>query len=160
MKDKIDRLNGSGIQITVTSSENKINSINLQEGNFDKPVILQQSTPYAEIFLLYLLGKNPDLNIPIDSTRLTPFQTLTFKALKKVSYGNIISYEELAILTKSIRHRRAVAQALAHNPYPIIIPCHRVLSKKWDIDHIGGFSGGIDLKRKLLLLENPQIFNS
>ncbi|MEM3395239.1 MAG: methylated-DNA--[protein]-cysteine S-methyltransferase [Nitrososphaerota archaeon] len=68
----------------------------------------------------------------------------------KIPYGETISYSELASRIGSPRASRAVGAALASNPTVIIVPCHRVIRKSGDL---GGFSGKLGIKRKLLVLE-------
>ncbi|MCA1902486.1 MAG: methylated-DNA--[protein]-cysteine S-methyltransferase [Candidatus Hydrogenedens sp.] len=93
--------------------------------------------------------------LPLDLSSATEFQKKIFYALRKVPWGNICSYSELAKMAHlSQNHARAVGQALHKNPLPIIIPCHRVLTAK---GHIGGFSAGLEWKRKLLKLEGISI---
>jgi len=67
-----------------------------------------------------------------------------------VGYGQTCTYGELAALVGNRRAARAVGQALARNPTPILVPCHRVLASGGGL---GGFGGGLEMKRRLLLLE-------
>ena len=89
----------------------------------------------------------------IDWSLLTDFQRKVFKELLKVKWGNIITYSELAERLGNKNLRRIVGQALSKNPFPIIIPCHRVVGKKG----LTGFSAGLEWKRKLLELEGVKI---
>ena len=110
-------------------------------------------SPYKEIkrdILDYLSGKQVKFNYPLDIS-LTPFQEKALKKVRQISYGKTISYKELAKKLNS--SPRACGQALAKNPIPIIIPCHRIIQVDGDL---GGFSGGIEWKRKLLQLERFQ----
>lgn len=81
----------------------------------------------------------------------TPFQRKVWKLVQQISYGKTISYSEIAKKMGDVKKARACARAIAKNPIPIIIPCHRVILKD---GRIGGFIGGIENKRKLLQLEN------
>ena len=84
---------------------------------------------------------------------LTPFQRLVLREVMKIPYGKTITYSQLA---RQIGHPgavRAVGNALAKNPAPVIIPCHRVVAK----NGLGGFSYGVDVKKQLLELESNQI---
>ena len=89
----------------------------------------------------------------IDSLKLKPegtkFEIKVWNELKKIPYEIAISYSDIA--KKLNTHPRAIAKAISHNPIPIIIPCHRVISKD---KKLTGYSGGIDKKEKLLKLEN------
>ncbi len=75
------------------------------------------------------------------------FKKRVLEAVRSIDYGKVITYGELA---KELgTSPRAVGQALKANPTPVIIPCHRVVAK----NSLGGFSQGIEIKRKLLELE-------
>lgn len=97
----------------------------------------------------YLSGKQVHWHIDLDRGLLTSFQEKVFRELEKVPYGETITYEELAARVKNKNYRRAVAMALSANPFPIVIPCHRVVAKNGP----GGFSCGLNVKKTLLGLE-------
>lgn len=80
----------------------------------------------------------------------TPLQRETWEQLKKIPYGEQITYKELAQLTSSPRAVRAVATAIGHNPLPILLPCHRVMRSD---GKLGGFAAGLPVKQQLLNLE-------
>jgi methylated-DNA-[protein]-cysteine S-methyltransferase len=105
----------------------------------------------------YMTGRNVDFAaVAIDLTGVGPFQRKVYEAARFVTWGQTVSYGELARQTSSPGAARAVGQALSRNPVPIIIPCHRVLAK----DHrIGGFSahGGTFAKERLLALEGVRV---
>ena len=84
----------------------------------------------------------------------TPFQKRVYSQLLQIPYGSTISYQELAKRVGNEKASRAVGNANGKNPIAIIIPCHRVIAKNGSI---GGFSGGIDIKRKLLEFEEVKI---
>ena len=79
----------------------------------------------------------------------TPFQVLVWKGLMQIPYGQVISYNELANRIGRPNSARAVGNAVGANPIPIIVPCHRVVSSRG----LGGYSSGIEIKKKLLRLE-------
>ena len=85
----------------------------------------------------------------------TEFQTLVWKEISKIPYGQTMSYKEIAARIGHPNSSRAVANACGKNPYPIIIPCHRVISSN---GKLGGYSGpgGISEKRRLLKNENNE----
>lgn len=115
---------------------------------WDRNIIL----PISKIYK-YLRGEKVYWRInEVHESVLTPFQKKMFETLlKRVSYGAIITYGELARWLRS--SPRGVAMALKHNPCPIVLPCHRVVSKKG----IGGFSAGIKWKKYLLSLEGVKL---
>lgn len=82
--------------------------------------------------------------------RGTEFQKKVWEALCGIPYGKSTTYGELAKQIGKPSAARAVGQAAGRNPVPIIIPCHRLLAAGKEI---GGFSGGLEEKRRLLKLE-------
>ena len=85
----------------------------------------------------------------------TEFQNLVLKEISRIPYGQTVSYKEIAARIGHPNSSRAVANACGKNPYPIIIPCHRVISSN---GKLGGYSGpgGISEKRRLLKNENNE----
>ena len=83
----------------------------------------------------------------------TNFQKMVWTELKKIHFGETRTYKEIAVAIGKPKAARAVANACGKNPYPIIIPCHRVVCSDGTI---GGFTGdgGIEKKRQLLRQEN------
>ena len=79
----------------------------------------------------------------------TEFQKKVWNEIKKIPRGSTLTYKELAKKIDKPRAYRAVANACGKNPYPIRIPCHRVIGSN---GKIGGYSakGGIDIKISLL----------
>ena len=85
----------------------------------------------------------------------TRFQNLVWKEISKIPNGQTMSYKEIAINIGYPNSSRAVANACGKNPYPIIIPCHRVICSN---GKLGGYSGpgGLSEKRRLLKKENSE----
>ena len=77
----------------------------------------------------------------------TPFQLRVWQELRRIPWGQTISYGELARRVGNPKASRAVGQANAVNPIPLIIPCHRVIAADGSL---GGYSSGLDRKRWLL----------
>ena len=102
---------------------------------------------------LYFQKRLKKFTIPLKLSG-TDFQQKVFKVLQTIPYGKTISYQELAKKTGNKKASRAVGNANGKNPIAIIIPCHRVIAKNGTI---GGYSGGLDIKRKLLKLEGIEI---
>ena len=97
----------------------------------------------------YFNRERKEFDIPLD-LRGTDFQKGVWKELRKIPYGKTISYKEIAIKMGGETKTRAVGQANAFNPIPIIIPCHRVINTD---GKLGGYSCGLEVKEKLLELE-------
>jgi O-6-methylguanine DNA methyltransferase len=98
----------------------------------------------------HLDGKpDPLLDIPLDLRALPPFSRRVYRALRKVPPGRVVTYGQLAKLAGSPGAARAVGTAMATNPVPLLVPCHRVLPAGGGL---GGFSspGGPNLKAWLL----------
>jgi len=91
--------------------------------------------------------KNPP---PLDLSRGTEFQRAVWTAMRRISCGQTQSYGEIAKAIGKPKAVRAVGGACGANPIPVLVPCHRVLAAG---GKIGGFSGGLDWKRKLLARE-------
>ncbi len=89
-------------------------------------------------------------DVPLDLEGRPPFARAVWAALRTLPRGQTITYGELARRVGKPRAARAVGRAMATNPLPIIIPCHRVLGKG---NALTGFGGGLDLKAAMLRLE-------
>ena len=98
----------------------------------------------------YLAGKRHTLDFPIDLSAGTSFQRKVWQAALRIPYGRARSYQWIASKVGGKQYARAVGSALGANPVPLIVPCHRVVAHDASL---GGFSGGLTVKRKLLDLE-------
>jgi len=98
----------------------------------------------------YFTGKRRAFDIPVDLSQATPFQRSVLMAARGVSLGQVTTYGEIAKRIGRPKASRAVGQALGHNPIPIVIPCHRVVPSGGGL---GGYSGGLSIKRRLLEME-------
>ncbi|MBZ0202366.1 MAG: methylated-DNA--[protein]-cysteine S-methyltransferase [Ignavibacteria bacterium] len=119
--------------------------------SFDDDISQSKAKLKKEVsqILEYFAGKRKNFDLRVFLTG-TFFQTKVWVALSKVKYGKTISYSELAELAGNKNAVRAAATCCALNPVPIIIPCQRVIAKDGSI---GGFGGGVPMKRKMLELE-------
>ena len=98
----------------------------------------------------YFAARRREFDVPLDLSRLRPFQRQILTALRQVPYGDVISYGELAAVAGYRGAARAVGGAMRGNPLPIVIPCHRVVLGS---GALGGFGGRPELKRQLLAIE-------
>ncbi len=98
----------------------------------------------------YFAGNKVLFKEKFDVGGATPFEIKVWDTVFGIPYGEVRSYAWVAEKVGNPKEVRAVGQALKRNRLPIIIPCHRVIRKSGDI---GGFTGGVDLKHKLLKLE-------
>jgi methylated-DNA-[protein]-cysteine S-methyltransferase len=90
--------------------------------------------------------KNFDLSL-LNLSRLTDFSAKVLKQAYKIPRGKVTTYSGLAAKVGNPRAARAVGTALANNPFPILIPCHRVIRAD---GRLGQFGGGSDMKKQLL----------
>jgi methylated-DNA-[protein]-cysteine S-methyltransferase len=96
----------------------------------------------------YFAGTRTAFDLPFE-LRGTPFQVDVWEALADIDYGTTITYGELARWVGRPTAFRAVGQANGANPLPIFFPCHRVVAS----GGLGGYGGGLGVKRQLLALE-------
>ncbi len=98
----------------------------------------------------YLSGGTRNFSTPCDLRGLPAFTHAVLKAATRIPYGEVRSYGWLAQRLGNPKAARAVGNALARNPIPIIIPCHRVVRSN---GALGGYALGTALKKRLLKLE-------
>ena len=97
--------------------------------------------------IAYFNGSRTDFTALTIDPQGTPFQLRVWQELRRIPWGQAISYGELARRVGNPKASRAVGQANAVNPIPLIIPCHRVIAGDGSL---GGYSSGLDRKRWLL----------
>lgn len=147
----------SKIHFKVFATKKGVSQIHLDDKNVTpktlKAITLQPDDPYLfEIYKQldeYFNRERKKFDIPVDITG-TDFELKVWKELSKIPYGKVISYKEIAKKVGGYSYVRAVGRANGQNPVPIIIPCHRVIESN---GRIGGYSGGVEIKEKLLELE-------
>ncbi len=98
----------------------------------------------------YLAGKREEFRVELD-LRATGFQIRVYAALLEIPYGEVRSYGEIAAAIGEPGAARAVGAAAGSNPLPLVVPCHRVVASG---GKLGGFGGGVGLKKRLLALEH------
>ena len=100
-----------------------------------------------------LAGNEPGDLPPLDLSAGTAFQRSVWQAMRQIACGQTQSYGEIARMIGNPNALRAVGGACGANPIPVLVPCHRVLAAN---HKIGGFSGGLDWKHRLLAREGVQ----
>ncbi len=121
----------------------------------DKKGVELAKHPFSHItrdFISYFEGKKVSFSGNLVFPELPEFTRRVLTECRNIPYGEVTTYKELAAKCGSARAFRAVGNALRKNPFPIIIPCHRVIGTDGDLT---GFMGkdGIEIKRCLLRLE-------
>jgi len=110
--------------------------------------------PYRSTLRAYLAGEDVDpVCLPVDPAG-TPFQLKVWSALRDIPRGRVRSYAAVAAAVGSPRAMRAVGGANGRNPIAIVVPCHRVVETG---NRLGGYTGGLHIKRYLLQLEGARI---
>lgn len=102
----------------------------------------------------YLRGEAVGFDDTLDTSGIGPFHLAVYERLREVPRGQVITYGALARAAGRWCAARAVGQAMARNPWPIVVPCHRVIGSDGGLT---GFGGGLELKRRLLALEGASL---
>ena len=97
----------------------------------------------------YLQGRRQSFDLPLDLGTATPFRARVLEELRSIPFGKTASYGDVGRRI-ACDSPRAVGQAVGWNPLPILIPCHRVVTRA---GRLGGFSAGLARKVALLRLE-------
>ena len=148
--------------MAIVASEYGLCRLTLPQPAVDKALVLisdflpkaaADTTAFRELgFRLtrYFEGEKIDFSDDLDLRGSTDFQRDVWEANCSIPYGETRTYGWIAETLGRPGSVRAVGQALARNPLPIIIPCHRVVGSSGSL---GGYSGGLELKKRLLELE-------
>jgi methylated-DNA-[protein]-cysteine S-methyltransferase len=102
----------------------------------------------------YFAGERRKFDLKLDRAFMGPFSRKVLARTARIPYGGVSTYMEVATGAGSPRAYRAAGNALANNPIPIVVPCHRVLATGGGL---GGYGGGLDMKRWLLDLEGAEV---
>jgi len=102
----------------------------------------------------YFEGNDVAWEVELDLKGLTRFGQRVYERVARIPFGTVSTYGEIAAEVGCVGGARAVGQAMAKNRFPLVLPCHRVISCGGSI---GGFSSGIELKRYLLSLEGLRL---
>ena len=108
--------------------------------------------PVLEQIAAYARGDRKRFDVHLD-LRGTAFQKSVWEADRRIPYGQTRTYAEVARAIGKPRAVRAVGGANGKNPVPLLVPCHRIVAR----DGLGGFTGGLHHKRRLLALEGATI---
>src|SRR6266849_932527 len=108
----------------------------------------QNQSAFAEVIRqlqAYFRGELKEFDLPL-AMEGTEFQLRVWNALRRIPYGETVSYSQLAERIGNPKAVRAVGLANGSNPIPIIVPCHRVIGSDGSLT---GFGGGLSTKKKL-----------
>jgi methylated-DNA-[protein]-cysteine S-methyltransferase len=101
----------------------------------------------------YFAGHRRSFDLAVDLRLASPFRRVVLEHLRTIGYGRTESYATVATASGSPAAVRAVGSACATNPVPVVVPCHRVVRSDGTL---GGYLGGLDVKRTLLALETAR----
>lgn len=119
--------------------------------NVSPPSEIQNVSLFENVFTQfseYFASAREDFTLPF-CLNGSPFEMRVWKVLLQIPYGKMRSYGEIAAACGNQKAARAVGQAVHRNPLPIVVPCHRVVGAS----NLGGYAGGLTVKRFLLRLE-------
>ena len=146
--------------IDIIAEENRISSASFSEAEPVSgptfPPTLPVLTRTIKLLDLYFSGG------PIDFTEIsvqlygTEFQQQVWKTIREIPYGEVRSYQWIADRIGRPKSARSIGNAVGANPVSILIPCHRVIRSN---GALGGYGGGVERKRQLLVLEGQNIEN-
>jgi methylated-DNA-[protein]-cysteine S-methyltransferase len=113
--------------------------------------ILDQTQKEIE---LYFKGDIKQFSIPMKAEWGTEFQRSVWNALKDIDSGSTLTYSDIAAKIGKPTAVRPVSTAIGHNPWTIVVPCHRVVGKGGSLT---GYAGGLHRKEALLRLEGVEL---
>lgn len=127
----------------------------LQERFPDSPVVRDtDALTEAERQLRdYFAGERSTFDLPVDLSTLSEFEQRVLQAARRIPFGQVVAYSDLASSIGKPRASRAVGNALNHNPVAIVVPCHRVVRRDGSL---GGYGGGVEYKKRLLGIEGRE----
>jgi len=142
--------------ITIIESDGHLEEIRFGDKNEEKDSIIFEETvvinkTYQQL-QEYFRGERKIFDLPL-RPKGTDFQRRVWAALVNIPHGETRSYKDLAIIIQNPKAYRAVGMANNKNPLPIVIPCHRVIGSN---RKLVGYRGGLDIKKRLLEIENVQ----
>ncbi|MFQ5680313.1 MAG: methylated-DNA--[protein]-cysteine S-methyltransferase [Gemmatimonadota bacterium] len=101
----------------------------------------------------YFSGSRSRFDVRVDLSAVSEFDRHVLEAARRISFGQVVPYAELARRIGKPKAARAVGNALGRNPVAIVVPCHRVVRSDGTL---GGYGGGVHWKEQLLALEGRQ----
>ena len=130
--------------------ESGAEAVRLERANDVEPEARQNLRRAAAELEEYFRGRRSAFDIPVDWGAMPPFRRAVLEATATVPFGQVDTYAGIARRIGQPRATRAVGNALGHNPIPVIVPCHRIIRSDASL---GGYTGGLDIKERLLKLE-------
>lgn len=140
----------------ITGDDKGIQAIQLTaKKTLPEQVVSPALRPAVRQLTEYFNGHRKTFDLRLNFGTAPDFHQAVWTELMTIPYGHTTSYSAIAKTLGDPNKMRAVGQANRNNPIPIVVPCHRVIAKNGDLQ---GYYYGVDMKRKLLELENPMSF--
>ena len=131
--------NSDGQHITGIHFDDRFNTENIEEDSLSLEAAAQISA--------YFDKKLQTFDLPLDLENYSEFYQSVWKAVSNIPFGKTLSYSDIASSINNPKSVRAVGLANGKNPYPIVVPCHRVIGKN---NSLTGYAYGLDVKKRLL----------
>ena len=147
---------GPKLHLQIITSQGRIDDVSLAfSREFCYTITSQDPDPKLEEQIIawlqiYAKGLVPNISLPFNMRHLTPFTQKALAALLEVPFGQTATYSDIAETIHHPKAVRAIGSVCHHNPFPIFIPCHRILAKTT----IGGFAYPLEVKKQLLKFES------
>ena len=152
MKSQAIYLSTVGVLVLV-EEDGYLTNIHFGPDKIDS-TIKQETTPTLLLAISeldeYFAGNRTMFTVPL-ALKGTNFQMKVWESLLTIPFGEVQSYKYVAQLVDNPKGSRAIGMANNKNPIPIIVPCHRVIGSN---GKLVGYAGGLDIKTKLLAIEN------
>lgn len=120
----------------------------------DEPVTKAEAKNLTRMVDALVSGKPPTNDIALDWTGITPFRRAVMEECARIPIGRTLTYGELAAKVGKPQAARAVGRVMATNPFPLLVPCHRVLGSDRTLH---GYGGGLPMKAALLKAEGVSV---
>jgi methylated-DNA-[protein]-cysteine S-methyltransferase len=134
--------------------ERGLDPVRLERIEDAEPAVRQNLQRAASQLNEYFGGQRARFDVPLDWGAMAPFQRAVLEATAAVPFGQLDTYAGIARRIGKPGATRAVGNALGRNPIPVIVPCHRVIRSDATI---GGYTGGLGIKHRLLAIEGVTI---
>ena len=129
--------------------EEYLKSVKLKKGDIPRVSPNENLRDSSEQIHQYFYEKRKIFNVKVQIS-MPPFYQKVLSEVKKIPYGEVRTYKEIAAKAGNPRAYRATGSANAKNILPVIIPCHRVIGND---GNLGGYGGGLKIKKYLLKME-------
>ncbi len=149
--------NGPSIQVQFSIQNGLISRVRLfpsSESGFQWTIEGQDPVLEAQIegwLNRYVNHDSNRLDLPLDRFHVSTFTEVVLSVIQTIPFGAVSTYGKLASVLQRPQSARAVGRACGQNPFPLLIPCHRVLDSTFALR---GFSEGLEIKKSLLEFEN------